>query len=139
MRLIKDSASSRGRLSSVSFFCPGIFLFTFLAVIAGLAAEGPPSQEITEGTAVEIRRIVVPEVEYPVSGMRPGELIETLHEIKALCDPDTSILQLRFLGPNRLEIKTGTMKGPLEGHGRILLFERKEGRWLKITQHRWVS
>jgi len=113
--------------------------FLLVPTISAMGQEPAASPAVTKEIAEKIKPLSSPDVEYPVLGMKPEELISTLREISALLEEDTAILDLRFLGTNRLEITTGKRTAPLGGHGLNILFERKEGKWVETMRNRWVS
>lgn len=48
---------------------------------------------------------------------------------------DDPIMNVRVLRPGLVEVTTGVLRGPVNGGGRILDFEKQDGRWRQINMH----
>lgn len=82
---------------------------------------------------------------FPVYGAAAvGGVVKLAPDIRQLCAllGEGSILEIVFSGPRRVEVKTGVMRGPLNGQGRYFDFQKEGETWIELDKNirkSWVS
>ncbi|RMH03299.1 MAG: hypothetical protein D6702_06240 [Planctomycetota bacterium] len=93
----------------------------------GGADRGPGTSD--PAAAIEVRGAELPRAEL-------RSLIET-----ALAHPEVEppVRSVTVRDPNRAEVHTGVMRGPLAGGGQTVELERRDGHWVVVGVAQWIS
>jgi hypothetical protein len=70
--------------------------------------------------------------------LQAEDLVEIISIIEVVDVIDPRIIYIASTGTNMVEVRTG-VNIPLAGHGQILLFEKKNGRWIITDIGSWLS
>ena len=117
------------------------FTSTLLLLLLAIGCSDA-SQSSLDSTVDETIDDSHPDRKYQIYGGRLKE--SDLDEIESLVAKLTedAILTIDVRRPNVVEVKTGVVRGPLDGGGVYYEFEKKDGRWVRINEKgskSWVS
>jgi hypothetical protein len=62
-----------------------------------------------------------------------AENISAIVDYAKIVDKQYPLMGIEFLGPDKVEIQTGVIRGPLDGGGRYHTLEKRNGKWQVIS------
>jgi hypothetical protein len=62
-----------------------------------------------------------------------AENISAIVDYAKTVDKQYPLMEIEFLGPDKVEIQTGVIRGPLDGGGRYHTLEKRNGKWQVIS------
>jgi hypothetical protein len=77
--------------------------------------------------------------EYPITGMTAMDLSNCLSELKYKLPVGLKIISIYIFNEKKVNVTLGRIDGPLAGHGEVITFELKEGKWVATQKSKLVS